>query len=110
MRLELGALLSNLQNNMHPTHNIKAKARETELREKWNVEAYSKGILGCPDADVKGIADFWLKEISLALEEKVRALEDYKKQLRNKVCDKKYDREIDMEIMGIDRAIKILKQ
>jgi len=79
-------------------------SKETELREKW-----AKRKLDDNDDFIENSV-WWLIELSLILKEKVHTSEDYKKQLRNKVCDKRYDREIDMEINGVDRAIKILKQ
>lgn len=81
------------------------KSRETELREKFMKSERFKTVcykLGLYESDARmEIADWWLNELSLALEEKVKEVEEKKNW---------YSGDGNRPIRDvIDKIIKILK-
>jgi hypothetical protein len=81
-------------------------SKEKELREKWN-----KIFFGMKDEFNDKVADWWLKELSLALEEKVKEIEKIPRRIVQMGVDKNGKRfEIVENSVRLDDIINLLKQ
>lgn len=84
-------------------------SKETELRQRWSIASFELPFASPKEAEI--VADWFINELSLALQEKIKEVEKIQRKIVETGIDEQGRRfEIVENSVSLDEVIKILKQ